>query len=245
MSLSEFQKQRCLKVMDEIQSRQISRMFSHPVNPQVDNCPDYFTKIKHPMDLSTSRKKLENGEYETVEQWKNDMELIWNNTFTYNGKTLISTLARELQTLFRELTCNISSDLNSDWNLQFEKLRTEFNQVFRLIPKVPLQKQRATKPSQSNSISNTPVQALNQDFHSNISTSSENTKLSPDELQELANQIKTITDPENMKQIIDLAKRLEPGIVNDDNIDFILDIEKMKDSTLVALKNEISRILNN
>lgn len=268
MALSEFQKQRCLKVMDSIQSHNISRMFMQPVNPLTDGCLDYFTKIKHPMDLSTSRKKLEDGQYENVEQWKKDMELIWTNALSYNGQgALISILARELQDIFKELTCNITSDLNSDWNSQFEKLRTEFNQIVKSIPKPPTKQQ---KISRSNSSTNSITSNVNQEYQNlqqrqssaskavskTVPLNTESIKdgnstnmpiikpLTPDEIQKLSNDLALIEEPD-ISQIIDLINQLEPQTINknDDDDDFVLEVEKLKDSTLIELKKMVDQIL--
>lgn len=38
--------------------------FSRPVNPILDNVPDYFTQIKRPMDLTTIQNRLASGHYE-------------------------------------------------------------------------------------------------------------------------------------------------------------------------------------
>ena len=69
------------------------------------------------MDLEAARKKLENDEYSTVEEWKSDIDLIWTNTFTFNGnKSLVTVLAKQLQTYFKEITSTLTSDPEADWN---------------------------------------------------------------------------------------------------------------------------------
>lgn len=45
---------------------------------------DYPIFIKHPMDLGTVEKKLEEGKYNTMEELRKDLQLIWNNCKTYN-----------------------------------------------------------------------------------------------------------------------------------------------------------------
>lgn len=53
-----------------------------------------------------------------------------------------------------------------------------------------------------------------------------------------------IDNPVITKQIIDLVKRLEPQTASkSDDGDFILEVNKMKDSTLVELRNMVSQIL--
>lgn len=61
--------------------------FLEPVNP--DYVPDYLKIIKSPMDFSTMRKKIENGEYKGADDFKNDFELIISNAKLYNAKDTI------------------------------------------------------------------------------------------------------------------------------------------------------------
>merc|ERR1712216_416077 len=45
---------------------------------------DYPTIIKRPMDLGTVRKRLDNGEYMSVQQVAEDVDLTFKNAMTYN-----------------------------------------------------------------------------------------------------------------------------------------------------------------
>lgn len=45
---------------------------------------DYYETIKQPMDLGTMRKKMENREYNTIEEFAVDMRLIVTNCYKYN-----------------------------------------------------------------------------------------------------------------------------------------------------------------
>ena len=45
---------------------------------------DYYTIIKHPMDMSKIKKKLENHEYTCSQECIDDFRLIFNNCITYN-----------------------------------------------------------------------------------------------------------------------------------------------------------------
>ncbi|PKK66955.1 Bromodomain-containing protein, partial [Rhizophagus irregularis] len=40
--------------------------------------------IKHPMDLFTINSKLENNQYISLEEFENDIHLIFRNCYTYN-----------------------------------------------------------------------------------------------------------------------------------------------------------------
>jgi hypothetical protein len=55
------------------------------------------------MDLTTMRKKLENGEYPNAEKFHDDFKLIIRNCFTFNpAGTPVNIAGQELQRLFDE-----------------------------------------------------------------------------------------------------------------------------------------------
>ncbi|KAI8624299.1 putative Bromodomain testis-specific protein [Xylariaceae sp. FL1651] len=63
----------------------LNKDFREPVKPIEDGVPDYFDKIKKPMDLSTIRKKMDHGEYSTAEEFEADFKLIYANCYAYWG----------------------------------------------------------------------------------------------------------------------------------------------------------------
>ena len=43
------------------------------------------TVISHPMDLQTMLKKVKQKQYKSKREFKDDLDLIWSNCFTYNS----------------------------------------------------------------------------------------------------------------------------------------------------------------
>ena len=62
-----------------------AEIFHKPVDPVELNIPNYLEIIKKPMDFSTVRKKLNNNSYTNLKEYCEDMDLIFNNCFLYNG----------------------------------------------------------------------------------------------------------------------------------------------------------------
>ena len=60
--------------------------FRTPVDPNALGIPDYFDIIKTPMDMTTIRKKLDDGEYKEPWQFIDDVWQIFENAWTYNRK---------------------------------------------------------------------------------------------------------------------------------------------------------------
>ncbi|KAI0774954.1 hypothetical protein BD413DRAFT_611933 [Trametes elegans] len=47
--------------------------------------PDYYEFISNPMDLQTMLKKVKQRQYKSKKEFKDDLDLIWSNCFTYNA----------------------------------------------------------------------------------------------------------------------------------------------------------------
>lgn len=69
-------------LLTELQNHASAWPFLEPVN--VNDVPDYKTIIKHPMDLQTIDQKLERDEYENVDNFKRDVQLVFDNCRLYN-----------------------------------------------------------------------------------------------------------------------------------------------------------------
>jgi predicted nucleic acid-binding OB-fold protein len=73
------------KLMNSLWKFKESELFHKPVDPIELGIPDYFDIIKHPMDFSTIKKKLNNFQYTKFKEFCDDMDLVFNNCILYNG----------------------------------------------------------------------------------------------------------------------------------------------------------------
>ena len=88
------------------------RTFTEPVSKKVSG---YHKLIKKPMDLSTVIKKIKNNKYKTLNNYESDIELIWNNCYTFNGKrNSYSNHAKKLDGIF-----------NQEWKLFADELKKQ------------------------------------------------------------------------------------------------------------------------
>ncbi|KAM0280929.1 hypothetical protein ACHAQH_003818 [Verticillium albo-atrum] len=60
--------------------------FKDPVDPEKDHVPDYFEKVKKPMDLATVKHKMDRQEYTNENEFAADVRLIFENCYTYWNK---------------------------------------------------------------------------------------------------------------------------------------------------------------
>jgi len=81
------------KVFTQCSKFKGSYYFLEPVDPIKLNIPDYTTIVTSPMDLGTIRKKLTHNCYTNPHQFVDDMNLIWNNSYKYNGVSHVVSMA--------------------------------------------------------------------------------------------------------------------------------------------------------
>lgn len=61
-----------------------NNFFREPVVPHRNDCWDYYQIIKHPMDFGTIRNKIKKGDYHHPDEYRIDMNLVFQNAMTYN-----------------------------------------------------------------------------------------------------------------------------------------------------------------
>ncbi|GAV68250.1 Bromodomain domain-containing protein [Cephalotus follicularis] len=81
-----FMKQ-CENLLTRLMSHQFGWVFNSPVDVVALKIPDYFTVIKHPMDLGTVKRKITSGQYSSPMEFAADVRLTFSNAMTYNPPT--------------------------------------------------------------------------------------------------------------------------------------------------------------
>ena len=71
------------KVLMELKAGEHAHPFLQRVNKR--EAPDYYSVIKHPMDIGTMMKKLKGIQYKSKKEFVDDLMLIWSNCLKYNA----------------------------------------------------------------------------------------------------------------------------------------------------------------
>uniref|UniRef100_A0A8C4WWE3 Bromodomain-containing protein 3 n=1 Tax=Eptatretus burgeri TaxID=7764 RepID=A0A8C4WWE3_EPTBU len=75
--------------------------FYKPVDAEALGLHDYHDIIKHPMDLSTMKRKMEAREYQDLNEFASDVRLMFSNCYKYNPPDHeVVAMARKLQDMF-------------------------------------------------------------------------------------------------------------------------------------------------
>ncbi|XP_054836335.1 bromodomain testis-specific protein [Eublepharis macularius] len=88
--------------------------FYKPVDITALGLEDYHTVIKHPMDLGSIKKKMENYEYTHIQEFAADVRLMFMNCYRYNSPDCeVVAKARKLQDVFEMQFAKIPDDPTS------------------------------------------------------------------------------------------------------------------------------------
>eukprot|EP00833_Pecoramyces_ruminatium_P001640 jgi/Orpsp1_1/1175672/evm.model.c7180000054772.1 len=93
----------CSLIIKTMERQPNALPFLKPVDPVALNIPDYFNVIKHPMDFSTILKKLKKGEYPSMVEFVDDVDLVFKNCMTYNPpNNPVHIMGKEMKNFFIE-----------------------------------------------------------------------------------------------------------------------------------------------
>ena len=113
-----------IHVMQELSHHPVSGDFSEPFQPGDDE-QNYFEVIRNPQDLSTITKRLEAGEYKSVQAWLEDVEAVWANAETFHGyNSTMGVLAREGRRLFAKYCIRFYITSPGTWCREIARLKT-------------------------------------------------------------------------------------------------------------------------
>lgn len=94
----------CQSILKELwhkKNQDVAYYFYYPVDAEVLGLRDYHDIIKHPMDLTTIKKKMDARDYRKPEQFAADVRLMLTNSFRYNPADHdVNKCGRKLQEIF-------------------------------------------------------------------------------------------------------------------------------------------------
>lgn len=81
--------------------KNVGNLFNKPVDPVLLELPDYFIRIRRPMDLGTVKSRLQRGFYRSIDAVTADIHLVFKNAISYNATNhAINLIARTMKADF-------------------------------------------------------------------------------------------------------------------------------------------------
>ncbi|KAG0498152.1 hypothetical protein HPP92_002843 [Vanilla planifolia] len=100
----------CKDLLSKLMKHKHGWVFNAPVDAKKLNIPDYYSIIKHPMDLGTIKSRLNKNWYKSPEEFAEDVRLTFNNAMTYNPKGQdVHHMAEQLLNVFEEKWVDIEA----------------------------------------------------------------------------------------------------------------------------------------
>jgi hypothetical protein len=93
-------------------------VFNTPVDVKSLGLHDYYTIIKHPMDLGTIKTRLNTNSYKSPKEFAEDVRLTFHNAMTYNPKGQdVHIMAEQLLNLFEDKWAIVEADYDHEVRL--------------------------------------------------------------------------------------------------------------------------------
>lgn len=109
--LLEVQLKYCSTILAKLKRNANAGPFLKPVDHIALGIPDYHEKIKHPMDLSTIKSKLDSKVYESPDEFNSDMSLMFENCYNYNHpESAVYGMGKDLQKAYEGLYAELPMD---------------------------------------------------------------------------------------------------------------------------------------
>lgn len=113
----------CNEILKELLSKKhlgYAWPFHQPVDAELLGLHDYHDIIKKPMDLGTVKKKMDERQYKTAQEFAADVRLIFTNCYKYNPPDHdVVMMGRKLQDVFEMRYANIPDE--PDQNAAYQR----------------------------------------------------------------------------------------------------------------------------
>lgn len=210
----------CENLLKKLMSHQYGDVFNKPVDIVELNIPDYFTVIKHPMDLGTIKKRLTSGAYLSPLEFLADVRLMFSNALTYNPPGNIFHVMADTMSKFFELR----------WKTIEKKLPTHHAESVEEISGLPEENEAASKKRKLS-----PTQHV-------VMSEPPKCKMTDEEKHKLGGELEaSLGDlPDN---IIEFLKEQSSNGATAEDDEFEIDIDVLSDDTLFTLRELLDKFL--
>lgn len=208
--------QAILGIMQVLLANPVNAEFALPIEP--GTIPGYDDMIDRPIDLTTIRDMVRDGEYKKSSDWYKDVTLVYKNSIKFNGEASgYGVLAKHNLSEFRRLAAGYECKDTAEW---YGLVRKKFNAIAKLA-------------------ANSPVpQAVDPCLDHLIVAASKQVPLKVKEIGEMIDAMNKWTDDtERMRDVVLILKRLQPELDVDSGEDDVItvDVEKLNDAARAGL----------
>lgn len=186
-----------LQAMDNLMKHPITSTFIDPIQTNDPFLANYIKVIKKPIDLSTIKERLQKGEYENMEAWFSDVDLVWNNAIAFHGvDSAFAIVAEECRLIFRKECRTLNRFSLGKWCSNLINIKNRTCELLGAPP--PKAKQYLPNSTSRSSKHNMPL-------------------LTEKELKDFAKASTLFTSEDDNRAIFKIIEENEPGFLIQNN----------------------------
>ena len=211
LPMTERRRQFCLEITKQMMTYPCAQCFVEPVDPDET---DYLAVIQSPQDLTTILSRLETKQYETVDLWEQDVNLIWYNAEKFNGtQSYYFSLASALAKRFQKIKRVIDIERLEKWTKEFYDLELKLNTLLKSAPDI-----------------------IKGALPDNLVNDTKNTDFSEDEYSALDKALKLLSKPSDLLFLNNVLRNFAPKI-NINNEPMSVDLRDLPNKALHLMKD--------
>ena len=125
--LNEDELEQCIKITNDLYDSIYSFSLRSPPDPSDENTADFLKSTEKPMDLEAILENLKNNVYKTMNEWKDDMNLVFDNAINYyNTKSIQYSNALKMKRKFEKYEKLFNKSEEELWIIKTERLCKKF-----------------------------------------------------------------------------------------------------------------------
>ncbi|KAM0904009.1 hypothetical protein ACQ4PT_018296 [Festuca glaucescens] len=233
-------------LLSRLMKHKFGWVFNKPVDPVALGLHDYFTIIKHPMDLGTIKAQLTRGQYRNPKEFANDVRLTFHNAMTYNPKGQdVHFMAEQLLGIFEAQWPEIEAEV--DYLASCLPMQKKFPPPpldLRLLERSDSLRHQMALDSKSRPLSHTPTYAARTPSLKKPKAKDLNKRdMTIDEKRKLSNNLQNLP-PEKLDVIVQIIKNKNLSVrQHEDEIE--VEIDSMDAETLWELDRFVANFKKN
>ncbi|KAK1616551.1 hypothetical protein QYE76_022068 [Lolium multiflorum] len=233
-------------LLSRLMKHKFGWVFNKPVDPVALGLHDYFTIIKHPMDLGTIKAQLTRGQYRNPKEFANDVRLTFHNAMTYNPKGQdVHFMAEQLLGIFEAQWPEIEAEV--DYLASCPPMQKKFPPPpldLRLLERSDSIRHQMALDSKSRPLSHTPTYAARTPSLKKPKAKDLNKRdMTIDEKRKLSNNLQNLP-PEKLDVIVQIIKNKNLSVrQHEDEIE--VEIDSMDAETLWELDRFVANFKKN
>ncbi|KAM8871727.1 bromodomain-containing protein 3-like [Synchiropus picturatus] len=244
----------CSDILTEMLSSKYAAFawpFYKPVDTELLELHDYHDIIKHPMDLSTVKKKISRGEYQDSQAFATDVRLIFSNCYKYNPPSHeVVSMAKRLQGVFERKFAKVPDELaravSPNVGCQDRSGSAELQEVKyqgQLSTDACAHGNKEKDSSASLNVVHSSASRHSWKESKDCETDDESLQMTYEEKHLLSLEINRLPSLE-LGRVVEIIQKREPTMRSSDSEEFEIDFEVLKPSTLRELECYVRACLN-